>query len=296
MARDSPGILALLLSRSGALPAVEVRERRPMQPGHIYVAKVDHHLIVEPGGVCATRGPRENRFRPAIDPLFRSAAQVYGPRAVGVILTGGLDDGTAGLWALKQLGGVAVVQDPKDALADSMPLNALAHVRADHVVPVAEIPGLLVRLVTEDILEKGGYTVPEPMDIEVRIAKEEGGLESGVEKLGEPSKFACPECHGVLLKLQEGGRIRYRCHTGHAYSLETLLADYDEAIENGGWNTVRAMQEKAILLRDGAMRALEAGDDAAADRLQEQLRDTLRRAELVRNAVPHGLRKAAEGE
>jgi two-component system chemotaxis response regulator CheB len=145
---QSPGILDDILNRAGPLRADVARGGERLQPGHIYVAPADAHLLVEPGRLRLTRGPKENRFRPAIDPLFRTAAQVYGPAAVGVILTGNLDDGTAGLWAIKKLGGTTVVQDPADAMFPAMPESAVRHVEIDHVVPLAAIAPLLVRLTT----------------------------------------------------------------------------------------------------------------------------------------------------
>ena len=153
---DSPGILHHILGRAGALRSVCVQTSEPLVPGTIFVPRPDHHLIAEPGGLRSTRGPRENRFRPAIDPLFRSAARAFGPRVIGVVLTGGLDDGTAGLWAIKRLGGTAIVQDPIQALDSSMPLSAIANVAVDHVVPLEQLGALLVRLTTEDIAEQGG--------------------------------------------------------------------------------------------------------------------------------------------
>jgi len=143
---DSPGLLPFILDRFGPLEVIDPHDGERFRPGKVYVAPPDRHLLLEPGRICLTRGPKENRFRPAIDPLFRSAAQVYGPRTIGVILTGGLDDGTAGLWALKKLGGIAVVQDPKDALFPSMPTNALKYVSVDYAVPLREIAPLLVSL------------------------------------------------------------------------------------------------------------------------------------------------------
>lgn len=285
MASESPGILDSILNRAGRLPARCVQTWEPLAPGTIYVPRPDHHLLVEPGRLVAGRGPKENRFRPAVDPLFRSAAQTYGPRVIGVILTGSLDDGTAGLWTVKQLGGIAVVQDPADALVPSMPINACAHVQVDHCVPLREIAGLLVRLATEDIAEAGGYTVPEPVRIEVSIARADPALEAGVEKLGEPSIYACPECHGVLLQITEGGRVRFRCHTGHAYSLETLMSDMDEAIEESLWTSIRTLQEKAMLARHAERHAREQQRIDVAERLSQLARHAEARAGLVRRAV-----------
>jgi two-component system chemotaxis response regulator CheB len=198
---QSPSVLHDILSRSGPLPVLSPRDNERLQAGHIFVAPPGYHLVVEPGRLRVTKGPKENRFRPAIDPLFRSAAQVFGPNAIGVILTGNLDDGTAGLWAVKQLGGVAIVQDPADALFPSMPQSALDNVNVDHCVPLADIVPLLVRLTSAAAPEPVGVNAPEQMEIEVRIAKEKDPLGAGVERLGDPSTYACPECHGVLRQL-----------------------------------------------------------------------------------------------
>ena len=147
LAPDSPGLIPDILGRAGPLRALHPSDRQRLEAGTIYVAPPDHHLLVEPGRLRVTKGPRENRFRPAIDPLFRSAAQVYGPAAIGIILTGNLDDGTAGLWTLKQMGGIAIVQDVNDAMFPSMPASAANHVDVDYSVPLDQVPGLLVQLV-----------------------------------------------------------------------------------------------------------------------------------------------------
>ena len=247
---QSPGVLHEILTRSGPLTAVSPSSGERLKPGRIYVAPPDFHLLVEPGVARISKGPRENRFRPAIDPLFRSAAQVYGPNAIGVVLTGNLDDGTAGLWAIKQLGGVAVVQDPDDALYPSMPENAVRHVNVDHVVPLSSIGSVLVSLVTGSPAVAEPPPPPPNLDVEVRIAKQEDPIRAGVTHMGEPSTFACPECHGVLSQMKEAGRIRYRCHTGHAYSAESLVAEIAEGIESALWNAIRSLQEGALLLQE----------------------------------------------
>ena len=140
-------VLPRLLSQRGPLPACHPGDGDLIRPGRIYVAPPDQHLLVEPGCVRLARGPRENWARPAVDPLFRSAARAYGPHVVGVILTGGLNDGTAGLFEVKRHGGVAVVQDPGDALSPGMPQSALRHVAVDHCLPLPAIPALLAALV-----------------------------------------------------------------------------------------------------------------------------------------------------
>ncbi|MDQ3743890.1 MAG: chemotaxis protein CheB, partial [Acidobacteriota bacterium] len=220
-----------------------------------------------------------------VDPLFRSAAQVYGPRVIGVILTGNLDDGTAGLWAVKRLGGTAVVQDPEEALAPSMPRSALRQMKVDYCLPVAEIAPLLARLTTAPLEEEGVHEVPDEMEIEVRIAKEDTALDAGVLKLGEPSNYSCPECHGVLLQLQEEKRIRFRCHTGHAYSIESLLAEITEGVEDSIWNAIRSIEESVLLLRHMAEHLGGDENGYTAEQFLAQAQEAQRRADLVRRAV-----------
>jgi two-component system, chemotaxis family, protein-glutamate methylesterase/glutaminase len=282
---ESPDVLAEILARAGALPASSAVDGERIQPGRIYVAPPDRHLIIEPNRVRLTRGPKENRFRPAVDPLFRSAAQVYGPRVVGVILTGNLDDGTAGLWAVKRLGGTAIVQDPAEALAPSMPRSALRQVRVDHCLPVAEVAPVLARLATEPSDEEGVYEVPDEMEIEVKIAKEDTALDAGVLKLGEPSNYSCPECHGVLLQLLEEKRVRFRCHTGHAYSVESLLAEITEGVEDSIWNAIRSIEENVLLLRHMAEHLGGDENGHTAEQFLAQAREAQRRADLVRRAT-----------
>jgi two-component system chemotaxis response regulator CheB len=194
---------------------------------------------------------------------------------------------------VKQLGGIAVVQDPTDAIAPSMPQNALDHVRVDHCLPLARIPELLMRLAREDIVAQGGYAAPEPMEIEVNIAKEVQPLQAGVTSLGDPSCYACPECHGVLLEVREGGRARFRCHTGHAFSSESLIAEFDDAIEAALWNSVRALQEKGIFLRHLAAHAGKRADSTAANAYIGSANEADRRAAVVRRITLEGTGDAA---
>jgi two-component system, chemotaxis family, protein-glutamate methylesterase/glutaminase len=280
---DSPGVLDVIFS-NGPLRATAVEGGERISPGRIYVARPDHHLIIEPGRIRLTRGPKENRFRPAVDPLFRSAAQTYGPRVAGVILSGGLDDGTSGLWTVKQLGGTTIVQDPHEAMAPSMPQSAMQHVRVDHVLSAREIAPLLVRLsaTPADAME-GDLAVPEDVTVEVKIATEDRATEAGLLDLADPSKYACPECHGVLLQMRQGVPPRYRCHTGHAYTLESLLSEMEEGIEESLWSAIRALEERVMLMREAAehLRAAHGNGDALLQRAEE----ALRRADLVRQAV-----------
>lgn len=282
---DSPGILGDILARAGPLPAVTVRTSEPIRPATVYVAAPDHHLIIEPGVVRATKGPKENRFRPAVDPLFRSAAQTYGGRVVGVVLTGALDDGTAGLWAVKHLGGIAIVQDPADAYASSMPRSAMQHVAVDHCAPLSEIGPLLVRLTQQAADHQEVIEMPEHIPIEVQIAKAKTALDVGVMELGDPSNYACPECHGVLLKMKEGNYIRFRCHTGHAYSPISLMAEINEAVEDAMWNAIRSIEESVLLMQQLANHAQTAHDAAIATHLSESVARARKQADLIREAM-----------
>jgi two-component system chemotaxis response regulator CheB len=283
---ESPAILSDLLDRVGPLRVVTASNRERLAPGTIYVAPPDSHLLVEPGTLRLTKGPKENRFRPAIDPLFRSAAQVYGPAVIGVILTGNLDDGTAGLWAIKHLGGIAVVQDPSDAMFPGMPRSALEHVDSDYVVRLTEIGPLIADLTSKPIDERRvpPGEVAEHLEVEMEIAREQNALAAGLERVTTPSTFACPECHGVLLQMKEGGRVKFRCHTGHAYSVESLLAAVNDAIEQSLWNAVRAIEEGDLLLTRMATQYKSSGNVDEA-RIVEMVQKTRTQAEAVRKIV-----------
>jgi two-component system chemotaxis response regulator CheB len=180
-------------------------EGQPLEPGNVYIAPPDHHLMLEHGQVRLTRGPRECRVRPAIDVLFRSAAATYGRRVVGVILSGTLDDGTAGLWAVKDRGGVALVQDPKSAAHTSMPESACRFVEVDAVLPPKEIGAEIARRVAVLADLTPIHSVyNERIEIETAIARDGNGIGNGVMKLGHSSAYTCPECHRVLSGLQKG--------------------------------------------------------------------------------------------
>jgi two-component system chemotaxis response regulator CheB len=280
----APSVLHSILEKAGKLPAVSPTDTDELRAGTIYVAPPNYHLLVEPGRVYLGRGPKENRFRPAIDPLFRSAAKVFGPNAIGVVLTGNLDDGSAGLWAIKELGGVAIVQDPADAMYPSMPKNAIAHVDVDYVVPLSGIARLLVE-VTAAPKREFASQIPESMEIEVKIATQEDPLEAGVGRLGAPSVLTCPECHGVLLQLKEGGRKRFRCHTGHAYSTESLLVQIQEQVEIHLWNTIRTMQEGNVLMRSMAEHAKTTHPSVDSGALFQRAEELHRHANTLRQMI-----------
>lgn len=286
----APGLKSVLprvLQKAGALPAAHAADGEPIRAGRIYVAPNDHHMLLERGYIRVTKGPKENRFRPAIDPLFRSAAYVYGPRVIGVVLTGGLDDGTAGLWTIKLRGGTAVVQEPSEAVIDSMPLNALSNVEVDHKLPVAEIGPLLARLTGQPAPAERAIPEDEERKIkrEVRIAEEADALEENVMQFGELSPFTCPECRGVMAELCEGRIVRYRCHTGHAFSAHSLLEAGNEQVEARLWDAVRALDELVLLLNRLGKEFTKAGDLGAAELCFQQAREAHERSQPIREAA-----------
>src|SRR4051812_31990320 len=255
---SSPDILDRMLAKAGSLSASNARNDEIAKAGHIYVAPADHHLLIgESGKLQLSKGPKENRFRPSIDVLFRSAALAFGPRVIGVVLSGCLDDGTAGLWTIKSRGGVAVVQEPSDAVADEMPRNALAKVVVDHTAPAARIGEILSQLSATPGINEEPTPVPDILLTEVKIAAGEEPLSSGVLGVGDPSLYSCPECGGVLLQIAEAHTLRFRCHTGHAYSVDSLLAEYTETSEALLWRALRSLKEHGILL-DGLMKGSPA--------------------------------------
>lgn len=282
---DYPSLLPQILARVTPLPVTHAVDREPIQLGRIYVAPPDHHLLVEPEMIRLSRGPRENRFRPAVDVLFRSAARSYGARVIGVVLTGSLDDGAAGLYAVKERGGIAIVQDPLDALHPSMPREAIKVVDVDYCVPISTMGALLVDLVNKAVPAQEEKPVSEKMDIEVGVAQEDNGLELGIMNLGELSPYTCPECHGVLMQLKEGNLIRFRCHTGHAYSLNALLAEVTQSIEETLWDGIRTIEASEMLMTHTAKHLREMNEHEAADLLLQKAENAKRRAKLVRQAV-----------
>jgi two-component system chemotaxis response regulator CheB len=282
---ESRGLLPTILQRVTRLPVAIALDQEPIKPGHIYVAPPDYHLLLDDSQIRLSRGPKENRFRPAVDPLFRSAALTYGPRVIGVILSGGLDDGTAGLWAIKTRGGITVVQDPQDAIVTSMPESALANVKVDHCLPVNEIAPLLVELAQVKAANAEDFPTPIGLQKETRIAMEANTSPSDVLALGEPSIYACPECHGTLLRMKDQGPIRFRCHTGHAYTLKSLLSEVNEKVESTLWNAVRAIEENSLLLDHLSHHLDQAGNGHDGEQLKRQAARERSRAQSVRQAI-----------
>jgi two-component system chemotaxis response regulator CheB len=295
----SPGVksvLAMVLDSAGPLRAGTPKDGDPIEAGRIYVAPNDHHMLLERDYIRIARGPKENRFRPAVDPLFRSAAYVYGPRVIGVVLTGGLDDGTAGLWTIKLRGGTAVVQEPAEAEISSMPLSALQQVEVDHKLRVAEIGALIGRLARQPAAPARAVAPEEQQktESEIRIAEQSEALEQGPMSQ-ELSPFTCPECHGVLGMIREGRILRFRCHTGHAFSANSLLNFTTEQIEERLWEAVRAMDETVMLLNNLGEEFAKEGDTGAAERCFDKAREAHERSQPIREAAMQQEKLSVDG-
>lgn len=269
-------ILPELLARRSAWPAIHPRDGQPLLPGTLYVAPPDHHMLFTASTIRLSRGPRENHSRPALDPLFRTTALEWRERAIGVVLTGDLDDGTAGLAAIKACGGLAIVQDPQTAFQPSMPASALAHVQADHCLPLAEIAPTLARLAGAG--PRPQAALPTPGLLREQAIFEGVDPMENLDAVGTPSALTCPDCGGGLWELKDQQPLRYRCHTGHAYSARSLENAQTTVAESSLWSSMRVLQERQMLLRRLATVADATGDTAQAeagrrqaDRLKIQL-------------------------
>jgi two-component system chemotaxis response regulator CheB len=282
---DAPSRLPAILGRETDLPVSHARDHAPIERGHIYIAPPDHHLILHHGRMRVVRGPRENRHRPAIDPLFRSAARSYGPRVVGVLLSGLMDDGTSGLQMIRGRNGVTIVQDPDEAEFSKMPENAVEYAKPDWVLPVGEIGPLLGHLVTEAVAEQvEEQPASGALDQEVEIAEMNmNAMET--EKRGAPSGFSCPECQGVLWEIKEGELMRFRCRVGHAYSAESLVRAKSEALEAALWSALRALEESAAISRRMAERAEKNGHELVQARVVEDAMEKEAQARMVRDML-----------
>lgn len=285
MAPTLKSILPDILGRYSNMITAHAQDNEPLRPNRIYIAPPDRHMVVEDGRIRVTRGPKENRFRPAIDPLFRSGAFSYGNRVIGVILSGALDDGTAGLWQIKQFGGTTIVQDPKEAEYSSMPESALRHVEVDYCLPVARIGELLTELASRTPFKNADIIMDDKTAAEIEIALGKNAFEKDIMKYGELTPYACPECHGVLNKFAEGSIERYRCHTGHAYSADSLLDAITEKIEDSLYSAIRGVDESVILLNHMGDHFAEKNQTQIAARFFQKAKDANERSKLIRRAV-----------
>jgi two-component system chemotaxis response regulator CheB len=264
-----------------------VEDDEPLFHGRIYVAPPGHHILIKRHTVRAVNGPHENGHRPAVDPLFRTAARAHRDRAIGVILSGSLDDGTSGLAAIKAHGGTALVQDPEDALFDGMPSSAIEHVSVDFVGPVEAIAHELVRR-TEIMRNAMEEVVSEDSAEELDIVEMDRGISDPDTWDATPSQFTCPECHGSLWQVRDGALVRYRCRTGHAYSPETLASEQTHSIEEALFTALRALEENATLLRRLHRQAHERGQERSAGRFLSHAESVEVRAQIIRDALNRG--------
>jgi two-component system chemotaxis response regulator CheB len=274
-----------ILNRSGKLPAAHAVAHEPIRRGRIYVAPPGLQTYVQHGRLSVRRGPQENLHRPSIDALFRTAAHHYGPRVVGVVLSGALDDGSAGLLAVKEGGGVTIVQDPDDARVPDMPANAMARTAADYVVPSDEIAALLVSLIAAD---SAGTSLRGEVPLETVEEAPVTSMSYRSDELGPPSMFTCPDCSGTLFEIEQGQLLRYRCRVGHAFSQETLVAAQNDAVERALWVALRSLEEREALMRRLADNARRLGHDAVADLFEHKARVVQSDVRAVHEVIVNG--------
>lgn len=277
-------VLPAILQRSGQLSARHPADDERLAVSEILVAPPDHHLVVHDSRIRLTRGPRENGHRPAIDVLFRSAARALGARVIGVVLSGVLDDGTAGLAAIAAQGGLAVVQDPRDAMYPSMPQNAMEHVEVEHIATAEQLGQLLAELCKEEFPEIERPT-SQLIEIEADLAMMDDEAMDLHERPGRPSGFSCPDCNGVLWEINDGDLVRYRCRVGHAWSSESLIGEQDQQLEAALWMALRGLEEKAALARTMGQRAHERNSPLSEARFAEHAEEAARAASLIRSML-----------
>ena len=273
--------LPLLLDRIGWLPAFHPSDDEPIRPGHIHVAPPDHHLLLHRDRVLIRRGPRENRTRPAVDPLFRSAGVAFGSRVIGIVLSGALDDGASGLRAIRRCGGIGVVQDPAEAEWPGMPQSAIERGEVDHVLPLDRMPALLTQLSAEP----APPSPPTPLDIatEARIAEQEfTTVSDDTQAVASPTTLSCPECGGGLSEIHDGVVLRFRCQVGHAYSPDSMEEAQAEAIEKALWVALRTHEDRVELFRRLGNHATERGRNRLATNWDQQMQEARKNAELLR--------------
>lgn len=285
---DVPSLLPDILSRVSKLEVAHAINGEEIKRGKVYVGPPDHHLLLEPGYVKLVHGPKENLHRPSIDALFRSAARVAGPRVIGVVLTGARDDGTAGMRWIKQRGGIAIVQDPSEALFPSMPLSVMQDIKVEYSLPLSEIAPLLTRLSHETAEDEGRYAVSDQVEIESRIAEQEmesSELIASVEKIGKISSLTCPDCHGALWEIKDQDILRYRCHVGHAFSAESLNEGQSQMLEVALWSAVRALEEQMILAKRIVERARKANHTRAAILFEKRAHAAEEHSSIIRELL-----------
>ena len=285
---EGESFLPDILGRRTSVPVQFGEHGASIQRGRIYISPPNVHMLVgHTGGIRLHHGPRENGFRPAVDPLFRTAARTFGAGTMGVILSGALDDGTYGMKVVKDAGGTTVVQDPDEASFPGMPLSVLRYVDVDHVLPAVQIGQLIAsdaRGATSKPVE-GEVTMARQKEPEPQNPAEETDVEEMEETFGPPSGLTCPDCGGALWEIKNGELSRYRCHVGHQYTTDGLDAGQQEAVENALWSAVRVLEEHADLRNRMASRADAAGMVAVSSGFSESASDSKRQAHTIRELL-----------
>jgi len=279
-------LLPEILSNAGPLPVSLGVHGQTLREGHIYVAPADRHMQVQDGHIVLNRAPRENHTRPAIDPLFRSAARAYGSNVAGVILSGTQGDGTVGLMAIKSRGGLTLVQDPEELVYSAMPRRAIQYVDVDHVSPVADMAPILYEFASSrpPITPRANKPARDE-DSDARLIHNDLARQVTGEQSGTVSAYVCPECGGPLWQLDEGGALRFRCHVGHSYSPELLLVDKSEELETALWSAVRTLIERAMLTRQLAQRLRQIGQVQESIALEEQAQVEDEHVAMIRDVI-----------
>ncbi len=288
---NATSVLPEILTRYGKLRASHPADKEEIQMGRIYVAQPGFHMLIKGSEISVVRGPKENGHRPAIDPLFRSAASSYRCKAAGVILSGLLDDGVMGLNAIKRAGGVALVQDPEEALFGDMPRNAISHVKVDTVAPLAGLAAALVELVNSPEVECDSPTPYEqgldPTEMNVDRLRE-------LEAAGRPSAYTCPECNGTLFESEEDGIVHYRCRVGHAYTPESLEIHQSDELEAALWEALKSIEENLGLSRRLLVRASDQHREAGMRYYTNKIEAGARRVQLLRNLLSQTIDHAVD--
>ncbi len=280
------GDLARIFQRRSSIPISQPGDGEEFRSGHAYIAPPDHHLLVKSDSVRVCHGPRENRCRPAIDPLFRSAAVAHGPRVIGVVLTGYLDDGASGLAAVKKCGGRTVVQDPDDAMVPEMPLSALRRMKIDHISSLGEMADLLTRLIADPVGPE--MPIPDELVREALLAEGPNAVIAVTESLGHPAPLSCPECGGPLWRVDSDGAAHFRCHTGHAYSPAALVADQTHATEQALWSAYRILQERVRVIEDLIEGERKADRSRSAANLERRLAELRSDGDRIKEVIVRG--------
>lgn len=282
---SGPSLLPDILNRVSSLPVSFAAGGDDLRPGRILVAPPDRHLLVLEDRLHLSRGPRENGHRPAVDVLFRSAAHALDQRVVAVVLSGTMDDGTAGAVTVDHRGGLVLAQDPGEAAYPNMPQSVVANVPATRTAGVVGLAARVDALCRTPVVGAEPAAASETLTLEVEVAAMDEGTLDGGARAGVPAGFGCPECYGSMFQIEDGEMLRFRCRVGHAWSASGLLLQQAEAMEGALWMALRSLEEKAALSRQLAARALERGSLLSADRFGDQAEDAARSAELVRQFI-----------